>query len=214
LSYNNLLDLNSALALVRSLPRPAVTMLKHNNPCGAAAARTSVEALAGAWAGDPLSAFGSVLGFTRPVDLASAEFLVSENRFVEAILAPSFEPDALERLKSGVPLDGGVTRPADATLVDEPSWLWPRTPPVRFRRLIPTSWLRLVLSEGRNRQVRRMTAAVGFPTLRLIRYGVGEWTIDGLAPGQSREVEVPRSRQPIRDRSVRKHAIPHPLKRK
>jgi phosphoribosylaminoimidazolecarboxamide formyltransferase/IMP cyclohydrolase len=78
-----------------------VCVLKHNNPCGAAAPPKNADALAGAWAGDPLSAFGSVLGFTRAVDLASAEFLVSENRFVEAILAPSFAPDALERLKTG-----------------------------------------------------------------------------------------------------------------
>jgi 23S rRNA pseudouridine2457 synthase len=122
--------------------------------------------------------------------------------------------DALERLRAGVPLDGKITRPADAALVDEPPWLWPRTPPVRFRRFIPTSWLRLVLAEGRNRQVRRMTAAVGFPTLRLIRYAVGDWTIDGLAPGQSREIEVPGARQPFRVGRVRQHAIPHPSKRK
>jgi phosphoribosylaminoimidazolecarboxamide formyltransferase/IMP cyclohydrolase len=101
LSYNNFVDLDSALALCLEFDEPFVCVLKHNNPCGAAAAPKIAEALAGAWAGDPLSAFGSVLGFTRPVDGASAEFLVSENRFVEAILAPSFEPDALERLKSG-----------------------------------------------------------------------------------------------------------------
>jgi phosphoribosylaminoimidazolecarboxamide formyltransferase/IMP cyclohydrolase len=101
LSYNNLVDLDSALALCLEFDEPFVCVLKHNNPCGAAAAGNIAEALAGAWAGDPLSAFGSVLGFTRPVDRAAAEFLVSENRFVEAILAPSFEPDALERLKTG-----------------------------------------------------------------------------------------------------------------
>jgi len=101
LSFNNFVDLDSALALCLEFDEPFVCVLKHNNPCGAAAAATISEALAGAWAGDPLSAFGSVLGFTRPVDLASAEFLVSENRFVEAILAPSFAPEALERLKTG-----------------------------------------------------------------------------------------------------------------
>jgi phosphoribosylaminoimidazolecarboxamide formyltransferase/IMP cyclohydrolase len=101
LSYNNFVDLDSALALCLEFDEPFVCVLKHNNPCGAAAAGTIAEALAGAWAGDPLSAFGSVLGFTREVDRAAAEFLVSENRFVEAILAPAFEPDALERLKSG-----------------------------------------------------------------------------------------------------------------
>jgi len=101
LSYNNLVDLDSALALCLEFDEPFVCVLKHNNPCGAAAARTVAEALSAAWAGDPLSAFGSVLGFTRALDRASAEFLVSENRFVEAILAPSFEPAALERLKTG-----------------------------------------------------------------------------------------------------------------
>ncbi|HEX6882950.1 MAG TPA: bifunctional phosphoribosylaminoimidazolecarboxamide formyltransferase/IMP cyclohydrolase [Planctomycetota bacterium] len=101
LSYNNFVDLDSALALCLEFDEPFVCVLKHNNPCGAAAAPRIAEALAGAWAGDPLSAFGSVLGFTREVDLASAEFLVSENRFVEAILAPAFAPDALERLKTG-----------------------------------------------------------------------------------------------------------------
>jgi phosphoribosylaminoimidazolecarboxamide formyltransferase/IMP cyclohydrolase len=101
LSYNNFVDLDSALALCLEFDEPFVCVLKHNNPCGAAAAERIADALAGAWAGDPLSAFGSVLGFTRPVDLASAEFLVSENRFVEAILAPAFEPEALERLKTG-----------------------------------------------------------------------------------------------------------------
>jgi phosphoribosylaminoimidazolecarboxamide formyltransferase/IMP cyclohydrolase len=101
LSFNNFVDLDSALALCLEFEEPFVCVLKHNNPCGAASAGKIADALAGAWAGDPLSDFGSVLGFTRPVDLASAEFLVSENRFVEAIIAPSFDADALERLKTG-----------------------------------------------------------------------------------------------------------------
>jgi 23S rRNA pseudouridine2457 synthase len=75
-------------------------------------------------------------------------------------------------------------RPAEAALVDEPEWLWPRTPPIRSRQAIPTAWLRLVLREGRNRQVRRMTAAAGFPTLRLVRFSIGPWTISGIEPGQ------------------------------
>jgi 23S rRNA pseudouridine2457 synthase len=100
-------------------------------------------------------------------------------------------PDALETLRAGVTLDCVKTRPATVEIVDEPPWLWPRTPPVRYRKVIPTSWLRIVLTEGRNRQVRRMTAAVGLPTLRLIRYAVGEWTIDALAPGATRELDVP-----------------------
>ncbi|NUP95759.1 MAG: bifunctional phosphoribosylaminoimidazolecarboxamide formyltransferase/IMP cyclohydrolase [Planctomycetaceae bacterium] len=98
LSYNNLVDLDSALALAKEFDEPFVAVLKHNNPCGAAAATTIASALEKAWAGDPVSAFGSVLAFTRPLDLASAEFLVSGNRFVEAIVAPSFDEDAFALL--------------------------------------------------------------------------------------------------------------------
>ncbi len=98
LSYNNLLDLDSALAIVRSLPSPGVAVLKHNNPCGAATADTLGEAMRRAWDGDPLSAFGSVLGFNVPVDAAAAEFLAEPDRFVEAIVAPDFTPEAFEIL--------------------------------------------------------------------------------------------------------------------
>ena len=98
LSYNNLLDLDSALSLVRAFDRPAVAVIKHNNPCGAAVADQMVDALSKGLAGDPLSAFGSVLGFNRPVDAASAEVLASPGLFVEAIVAPAFDPDALNIL--------------------------------------------------------------------------------------------------------------------
>lgn len=98
LSYNNLVDLDAALALAKEFDAPFVAVTKHNNPCGAAAAETIESALEAAWAGDPMSAFGSVLSFTRPLNPACAEFLISGNRFVEAIIAPSFEPSALEAL--------------------------------------------------------------------------------------------------------------------
>jgi phosphoribosylaminoimidazolecarboxamide formyltransferase/IMP cyclohydrolase len=98
LSYNNLLDLDSALAMVKSLPIPSVVVVKHNNPCGAAGAETIGEAAERAWSGDPLSAFGSVLGFNEPVDAEAANFLSDENRFVEAIIAPEFTPEAFEIL--------------------------------------------------------------------------------------------------------------------
>lgn len=98
--------------------------------------------------------------------------------------------DALKKLRRGVTLNDGPTRPAEAQAVDEPSWLWPRDPPIRFRKNIPTSWLRLTLREGRNRQVRRMTAAVGLPTLRLIRWSIGEWTLEGMKPGESKRASA------------------------
>jgi 23S rRNA pseudouridine2457 synthase len=93
---------------------------------------------------------------------------------------------SLQRLSAGVELNDGRTLPAQAVAAEEPAWLWPRDPPIRVRKAIPTSWIRLTIREGRNRQVRRMTAAVGLPTLRLIRWSVGPWTIEGLRPGESR----------------------------
>lgn len=93
---------------------------------------------------------------------------------------------ALEELRRGVPLNDGPTRPARARLMPAPDPLWERDPPVRFRQSIPTSWLELVIAEGRNRQVRRMTAAVGYPTLRLIRAAIGPYSLQDLAPGMWR----------------------------
>jgi len=98
-------------------------------------------------------------------------------------------PDAaaLALLRRGVKLKDGITAPAGARRVEEPGWLWPREPPIRYRRNIATAWLEITLTEGRNRQVRRMTAAAGHPTLRLVRVSIGEWSLDGLQPGKWEE---------------------------
>lgn len=125
--------------------------------------------------------------------------LTNDGRLQERIADPNFklgkvylaqvegsiDAAAISRLQQGVALKDGVTHPAEVAVIDEPE-LWPRQPPIRERKHILTSWIQLTLYEGRNRQVRRMTAAVGFPTLRLVRVQVGEWSLDGLVPGQWR----------------------------
>ncbi len=102
------------------------------------------------------------------------------------------EPDAaaLDHLRRGVQLTDGMTRPAEARRIDPPA-LWPRDPPVRFRKSVPDCWIELTIAEGRNRQVRRMTAAVGHPTLRLVRWRIGDWSLDGIAPGEWRDLPYP-----------------------
>ncbi|WP_257274396.1 MULTISPECIES: pseudouridine synthase [unclassified Endozoicomonas] len=97
---------------------------------------------------------------------------------------------ALEKLRKGIELKDGLTLPAKARIIEAPA-IWPRVPPIRERKSIPDRWLELTIREGRNRQVRRMTAAVGYPTLRLIRYRIGDWTLDGLKPGKWSEAEIP-----------------------
>ena len=99
--------------------------------------------------------------------------------------------EALAELEKGVMLKDGLTKPAKARKIEEPE-LWPRVPPVRYRAEIPTSWCELTITEGKNRQVRRMTAAVGFPTLRLVRYSIGEFTIDKLPTGEWTKIETPQ----------------------
>lgn len=98
--------------------------------------------------------------------------------------------EALQQLAAGVDLGDFRTRPCQARRIAEPQGLWQRSPPIRYRAAIPTSWLEIILREGKNRQVKRMTAKVGFPTLRLIRWAVGDWTLAGLSPGQWREIEL------------------------
>ncbi len=99
------------------------------------------------------------------------------------------DANAIDRLCRGVMLKDGMTRPAAARIIDPPA-VWSRNPPIRERKLIPDRWLELTIREGRNRQVRRMTAVIGHPTLRLIRWQIGPWTVETLAPGESRTVEA------------------------
>ncbi len=119
------------------------------------------------------------------------------------------EPDmaALKALRDGVELKDGLTRPAKVREIDEPGDLWPRTPPIRERKTVPDSWIELTIREGKNRQVRRMTAAVGLPTLRLIRCRIGDWTLEGLKTGQWDSLPMPQiqaTAQRKRDRRPRR----------
>lgn len=120
--------------------------------------------------------------------VSDPRYKMSKTYWVQVEGTPT--PSALGELETGVQLKDGITRPAKAKLIDVPADLWPRDPPVRYRKTIPTQWLALTISEGRNRQVRRMTAAVGYPTLRLIRYRIGSWTLDGIATGSSRNIQL------------------------
>lgn len=117
---------------------------------------------------------------------------------------------ALQQLQGRLDLGDFVTQPSRARLLAEPAQLWPRDPPIRYRAAIPTAWIELTLKEGKNRQVRRMTAKVGYPTLRLIRWSVGEWTLEGLQPGQWRELTVespPSSNTSRPDQPYSRHPV-------
>ena len=113
--------------------------------------------------------------------IAHPEKKMSKTYWVQVEGTP--EESDLDKLREGIELKDGVTKPAKVQKIAEPYLLWERDPPVRFRKSIPDSWIEITIAEGKNRQVRRMTAAMGFPTLRLIRYRVGSWTIDGLDNG-------------------------------
>jgi 23S rRNA pseudouridine2457 synthase len=117
--------------------------------------------------------------------IADPKFKLAKTYLVQVEGIP--DETALQALRKGVKLKDGMTRPAGAEAIDPPD-LWERDPPVRYRKSVPDRWLRLTISEGRNRQVRRMTAAVGYPTLRLVRWSIGDWSLDGLPPGEWRDV--------------------------
>lgn len=119
--------------------------------------------------------------------IADPKFKMAKTYLVQ--VEGTITDDALAALRKGVQLKDGMTRPADASRIAEPE-LWPRDPPVRFRKTVTDGWISLTIREGRNRQVRRMTAAVGFPTLRLVRQAVGPWSMEGIEPGKWRAVDV------------------------
>ncbi|WP_037502914.1 pseudouridine synthase [Sphingomonas jaspsi] len=119
--------------------------------------------------------------------IADPRFKLPKSYLVQVEGEP--EEAQLDRLRKGVLLKDGMSLPADVECIAEPP-LWPRDPPIRQRKSIPDRWLRMTIREGRNRQVRRMTAAVGLPTLRLVRWSIGDWTVAGIAPGQFAEIAV------------------------
>ena len=122
--------------------------------------------------------------------IADPRFKMSKTYLVQIEGEPS--EDSLDLLRRGVSLKDGPTLPAEVQPIAAPA-LWPRDPPVRFRKSVPDRWIRMTIREGRNRQVRRMTAAVGHPTLRLVRWSIGDWTIAGLQPGEWREAPLPEN---------------------
>ncbi|WP_296508911.1 rRNA large subunit pseudouridine synthase E [Rhodoferax sp.] len=179
---------------------PASRLICFNKPYGVLSQFTPE----GRWRGlkDFIEIPGVYVAGRLDADSEGLLLLTNDGRLQARISDPRFKmektywvqvegrPDeaALDALRHGVQLNDGPTLPARARLMDEPSSLWPRDPPVRFRQVIPTGWIELVIREGRNRQVRRMTAAVGYPTLRLVRAAIGSYSLDALTPGQWQDV--------------------------
>jgi 23S rRNA pseudouridine2457 synthase len=118
--------------------------------------------------------------------IADPRFKLPKTYFVQVEGEPAEE--SLERLRQGIELKDGPTRPASVKRIEPPT-IWPRDPPIRYRKSVPDSWLEMTITEGRNRQVRRMSAAIGHPALRLVRWRVGDWSLDRLAPGEWREIQ-------------------------
>jgi 23S rRNA pseudouridine2457 synthase len=172
-----------------------MSLIRFNKPYGVLSQFTPE----GRWQGlkDYIDLPGVYVAGRLDADSEGLLLLTSDGRLQARIADPRFKMEktywvqvegvpteaALSALRSGVSLNDGLTRPARARLLDPPPALWDRDPPIRVRQSIPTAWIELVIKEGRNRQVRRMTAAVGFPTLRLVRVAIGPYTLDGLAPG-------------------------------
>ena len=177
-----------------TLPAPP-RLIRFNKPWGVLS-QFSAE---GRWRGlkDFIDIPGVYVAGRLDADSEGLLLLTGDGRLQARIADPRFKMEktywlqvegvpteaALAALRGGVPLNDGLTRPARARLLDPPPEVWEREPPIRVRQSIPTAWLELVIREGRNRQVRRMTAAVGLPTLRLIRVAIGPYSLDGLAPG-------------------------------
>lgn len=145
--------------------------------------------------------------------IANPKYKLEKTYWVEVEGAEN--PAAIEQLRSGITLKDGPTRPAKVNVI-KPPVLWDRHPPVRFRQSIPTHWLSITISEGRNRQVRRMTAAVNLPTLRLVRASIGSWSIDNLPSGEYRSMDVPVTKrannEPEKSSIKKRSKPPHPKK--
>ena len=138
--------------------------------------------------------------------ISNPRFKQRKTYFVQIEGEPSDETLAV--LAKGIELKDGMTRPAEVSRIQTPPFLWERDPPIRVRKSIPDTWIELTIREGRNRQVRRMTAAVGHPTLRLIRYGIGAWTLDGLQSGAWDELQAPMIEPPSRPRGKDRRNTP------